>query len=142
MRKVVICALDINVLSFYFYEQGWETLLGTLKVSGLYHKKVKFPLKISDRVWWLEVQVLKSHGNKSRRKNDKGPQDMEIDCIKNVTTDLSAKACQTKDVLTEVDHPPEQTIWPRQNCNPYCRPNSHGRGYNSSNPTGCKFTYV
>ena len=53
----------------------------------------------------LEVQVLKSHGNKSRRRNDKGPQDMEIDCIKNVTTDLSAKACQTKDVLTEVDHP-------------------------------------
>ena len=87
------------------HEQGWETRLGTLKVSGLYHKKVEFPLKISDRAWWLEVQVLKSHGNKSHRKNDKGPQDMEIDCIKNVTTDLSAKACQTKDVLTEVDHP-------------------------------------
>ena len=106
MRKVVICALDINVLSSYsLHEQGWETRLGTLKVSGLYHKKVKFPLKIADRAWWLEVQVLKSHGNKSRRRNDKGPQDMEIDCIKNVTTDLSAKACQTKDVLTEVDHP-------------------------------------
>ena len=106
MRKVVICALDINVLSSYsLHEQGWETRLGTLKVSGLYHKKVKFPLKISDRAWWLEVQVLKSHGDKSRRKNGKGPQDMEIDCIKNVTTDLSAKACQTKDVLTEVDHP-------------------------------------
>ena len=106
MRKVVICALDINVLSSYsLHEQGWETRLGTLKVSGLYQKKVKFPLKISDRAWWLEVQVLKSHGNKSRRRNDKGPQDMEIDCIKNVTTDLSAKACQTKDVLTEVDHP-------------------------------------
>ena len=106
MRKVVICALDINVLSSYsLHEQGWETRLGTLKVSGLYHKKVKFPLKISDRAWWLEVQVSKSHGDKSRRRNDKGPQDMEIDCIKNVTTDLSAKACQTKDVLTEVDHP-------------------------------------
>ena len=106
MRKVVICALDINVLSSYsLHEQGWETRFGTLKVSGLYHKKVKFPLKISDRAWWLEVQVLKSHGDKSRRKNDKGPHDMEIDCIKNVTTDLSAKACQTKDVLTEVDHP-------------------------------------
>ena len=36
---------------------------------------------------------------------NKGPQDMEIDCIKNVTTALSAKACQSKDVLTEVDHP-------------------------------------
>ena len=111
MRKVVICALDINVLSSYsLHEQGWETRLGTLKVSGLYHKKVKFPLKISDRAWWLEVQILKSHGNKSRRKNDKGPQDMEVDCIKNSTSDLSAKACQTKDVLTEVDHPPESIV--------------------------------
>ena len=101
MRKVVICALDINVLSSYsLHEQGWETRLGTLKVSGLYHKKVKFPLKISDRAWWLEVQVLKSHGNKSRRKNDKGPQDMDVDCIKNVTADLSPKACQSKDVVT------------------------------------------
>ena len=46
MRKVVICALDLNVLSSYsLHEQGWETRLGTLKVSGLYHKKVKFPLK-------------------------------------------------------------------------------------------------
>ena len=111
MRKVVICALDINVLSSYsLHEQGWETRLGTLKVSGLYHKKVRFPLKISDRAWWLEVQVLKSHGNKSRRKNDKGPQDMEVDCIKNSNPDLSAKACQTKDVLTEVEHQHESTV--------------------------------
>ena len=29
----------------------------------------------------------------------------KIDCIKNVTTDLSAEVSQTKDVLTEVDHP-------------------------------------
>ena len=64
MRKVVICALDLNVLSSYsLHEQGWETRLGTLKVSGLYHKKVKFPLKISDRAWWLEVLVLKNQGN-------------------------------------------------------------------------------
>ena len=54
MRKVVICALDINVLSSYsLHEQGWETRLGTLKVSDLHHKKVKFPLKISDRAWWF-----------------------------------------------------------------------------------------
>ena len=109
MRKVVMCALDINVLSSYsLHEQGWETRLGTLKVSGLYHKKVKFPLKISDRAWWLEVHVLKSQGNKSRRKNDKGPQDMEVDCIKSVTTDLASKACQPKDVLTKVELPGEQ----------------------------------
>ena len=81
MRKVVICALDLNVLSSYsLHEQGWETRLGTLKVSGLYHKKVKFPLKISDRAWWLEVQVLKHQGKSSRRK-DNGPKDMEVDHV-------------------------------------------------------------
>ena len=64
MRKVVICDLDLNVLSSSsLHEQGWETRLGTLKVSELYHKKVKFPLKISDRAWWLEVQVVKNQRN-------------------------------------------------------------------------------
>lgn len=33
---------------------------------------------------------LESQGNKSRRKNDKGPQDMKIDYV-NVTTDLSTR---------------------------------------------------
>ena len=79
-RKVVICALDINVLSSYsLHEQVWETRLGTLKVSGLYSKKVKFPLKTSLVVGSLSFEVS---WNKSRRKNNKGPQDMEIDCIK------------------------------------------------------------
>ena len=103
MRKVVICALDLNVLSSYsLHEQGWETRLGTLKVSGLYHKKVKFPLKISDRAWWLEVLVLKHQGNSSRRKGN-GPQDMEIDHVGTVQSCLSSKACQTKAVVTEVN---------------------------------------
>ena len=102
MRKVVICALDLNVLSSYsLHEQGWETRLGTLKVSGLYHKKVKFPLKISDRAWWLEVLVLKHQGKSSRRKGN-GPQDMEIDHVGTVQSCLSSKACQTKAVVTEV----------------------------------------
>ena len=76
--------------------------------EGQQSVKVKFPLKISDRAWWLEVQVLKSHGNKSRRKNDKGPQDMDVDCIKNVTADLSPKTCQSKDVVTKVALPAGQ----------------------------------
>ena len=102
-RKVVICALDLNVLSSYsLHEQGWETRLGTLKVSGLYYKKVKFPLKISDRAWWLEVLVLKNPGKSSRRKGN-GPQDMEIDHVGTVQSSLSSKACQTKDVVTEVE---------------------------------------
>ena len=100
MRKVVICALDLNVLSSYsLHEQGWETRLGTLKVSGLYHKKVKFPLKISDRAWWLEVLVLKNQGKSSRNQKGNGPRDMEVDHLH-----LSSEACQTKDVSTKVDH--------------------------------------
>ena len=101
MRKVVICAPDLNVLSSYsLHEQGWETRLGTLKVSGLYHKKVKFPLKISDRAWWLEVLVLKNQGKSSRNQKGNGPRDMEVDVVQ---SSLSSEACQSKDVSTEVD---------------------------------------
>ena len=108
MRKVIICALDLNVLSSYsLHEQGWETRLGTLKVSGLYHKKVKFPSKISDRAWWLEVQVLKNQGKSSRRK-DNGPKDMEVDHVGVVHSNLSSKACQSKDVVTKVAPVQEQ----------------------------------
>ena len=81
MRKVVICTLDLNVLSSYsLHEQRWKTRLGTSKVSGLYHKKVKFPLKISDRAGWLEVLVLKHQEKPSRRKGN-SLQDMEIDQV-------------------------------------------------------------
>ena len=73
----------------------------------MYHKKVKFPLKISDRAWWLEVQVLKHQGKSSRRK-DNGPKDMEVDHVGVVHTNLSSKACQSKDVVTEVAPVQEQ----------------------------------
>ena len=110
MRKVVICALDLDVLSSYsLHEQGWETRLGTLKVSGLYHKKVKFPLKISDRAWWLEVQVLKNPGKSSRRK-DNGPKDMEVDRVGVVHSKKASKACQSKDVVTKVAPAEEQDL--------------------------------
>ena len=122
MRKVVICALDLNVLSSYsLHEQGWETRLGTLKVSGLYHKKVKFPLKISDRAWWLEVLVLKHQGKPSRRKGN-GPQDMEIDHVGTVRSSLSSKACQTKAGVTEVDtehKKPVETSEEKSSCIPH-----------------------
>ena len=68
----------------------------------MYHKKVKFSLKISDRAWWLEVLVLKNPSKSSRRKGN-GPQDMEIDQGGTVQSSLSSKACQTKAVVTEVD---------------------------------------
>ena len=78
-----------------------------MKVSGLYHKKVKFPLKISDRAWWLEVQGLKSQGKSSRRK-DNGPKDMEVDHVGVVHSNVSSKACQSKDVVTKVAPVQEQ----------------------------------
>ena len=115
MRKVVICALDLNVLSSY------SLRLGTLKVSGLYHKKVKFPLKISDRAWWLEVFVLKHQGQPSRRKGN-GPQDMEIDHVGTVRSSLSSKACQTKAGVTEVDtehKKPVETSEEKSSCIPH-----------------------
>ena len=40
--------------------QSWQYPRGHT-TAHLYHKKVKCPLKISDRAW-LEVQVLKFHG--------------------------------------------------------------------------------
>ena len=122
MRKVVICALDLNVLSSYsLHEQRWETRLSTLKVSGLYHKKVKFPLKISDRAWWLEVLVLKHQGKLSRRKGNSS-QDMEIDHVGTVRWSLSSKTCQTKTDVTEVDiehKKPVETSEEKSSCIPY-----------------------
>ena len=93
--------------SYALHEQGRETRLRTLKVSGFYHKKVKCPLKISDRAWWLEVQVSKHQGKSSRRK-DNGAKDMEVDHVGVVHSNLSSKACQSKDVLTKVVPAEEQ----------------------------------
>ena len=73
----------------------------------MYHKKVKFPLKMSDRVWWLEVQVLKNQGKSSRTK-DNGPKDMEVDHVGVVHSNVSSKACQSKDVVTKVAPVQEQ----------------------------------
>ena len=78
-----------------------EATLGTLKVSGLYHKKVKFPLKISDRAWWLEVLVLKNPGKSSRRKGN-GPEDMEIDHVGMVQSSLSSNPYSRAENVTEV----------------------------------------
>ncbi len=43
MRKVIICALDLNFLSSYsLHEQGWETRLGTLKVNAYITRRSNF----------------------------------------------------------------------------------------------------
>eukprot|EP00435_Cladocopium_sp_Y103_P022355 s3302_g5.t1 len=50
------CALSTHAL----LESGWKTVLGNAEESGLFLKKLKLPLKISERAWWLKVSLLKS----------------------------------------------------------------------------------
>ena len=78
MRKVVISAHGLNVLSSYsLHEQVGDTSRH-LKVTGLYHKKIKFPLKISDRAWWLNQgccdwgwsRAQEARGDLGRKKRD------------------------------------------------------------------------
>ena len=71
MRKVVICALDLNVLSCYsLHEQGWETRLGTFEGQ-----------------WFVSQEDQIS----SERRKGNGPQDMEIDHVGTVQSSLSSK---------------------------------------------------
>ena len=64
-------------------------------------------MKILDRAWWLEVQVLEHQGKTSRNRKDNGPKDMEVDHVGVVHSNLWSKACQPKDVSTKVDLPVE-----------------------------------
>ena len=58
MKRVVIVGIPLNVISTYaLLETGWKTVLGNAEQSGLLHGKTKFPLKISDRDWWLKVTL-------------------------------------------------------------------------------------
>ena len=55
---------------------------------------------------------------------------MEVDCIKNSTPDLLAKACQTKEVLTEVEHQLESTVLAKKPARPRCfRPKCFDQGF-------------
>ena len=58
-KRVVIVGIPLNVISTYAPETGWKTVLGNAEQSGLFHGKTKFPLKISDRAWWLKVTLPK-----------------------------------------------------------------------------------
>ena len=58
MKRVVVVGIPLNVISTYaLLESGWKTVLGNAEESGLFLKKVKFPLKISERAWWLKVSL-------------------------------------------------------------------------------------
>ena len=54
--------IPLNVIPTYaLLESGWKTVLGNAEESGLFFKKVKFPLKISDRACWLTVTLPPKH---------------------------------------------------------------------------------
>ena len=52
MKRVVVVGIPLNVISTYaLLETGWKTVLGNAEESGLFLKKLKLPLKISERAW-------------------------------------------------------------------------------------------
>ena len=62
MKRVVVVGIPLNVISTYaLLETGWKTVLGNAEESGLFLKKLKLPLKISERAWWLKVSLLSKH---------------------------------------------------------------------------------
>ena len=94
MKRVVIVGIPLNVISTYaLLETGWKTVLGNAEQSGLVHGKTKFPLKISDRAWWLKVTLPKRKGGKS---SGTVPMDLSTVSTGNVVNSGSTKTKQTK----------------------------------------------
>ena len=94
MKRVVVVEIPLNVISTYaLLETGWKTVLGNAEQSGLFHGKTKFPLKISDRAWWLKVTLPKRKGGKS---SGTVPMDLSTVSIGNVVNSGSTKTKQTK----------------------------------------------
>ena len=94
MNRVVVVGIPLNVISTYaLLEIGWKTVLGNAEESGLFHGKTKFPLKISDRAWWLKVTLPKRKGVKS---SGTVPMDLRTVSTGNVVNTGSTKTKQTK----------------------------------------------
>ena len=93
MKRVVI-GIPLNVISTYaLLETGWKIVLGNAEQSGLFHGKTKFPLKISDRAWWLKVTLPKRKGGKS---SGTVPMDLSTVNTGNAVNSESTKTKQTK----------------------------------------------
>ena len=66
------------ISTYALLETGWKTVLGNAEESGLFLKKLKLPLKISERAWWLKVSLLSKH--KSGVKGS-GPAPMDLSTV-------------------------------------------------------------
>ena len=101
MKRVVVVGIPLNVISTYaLLESGWKTVLGNAEESGLFLKKLKLPLKISERAWWLKVTLLK---NKSGVKGS-GPAPMDLSTVNTANTgSTKGKTWQTKQTKRSTD---------------------------------------
>ena len=93
MKRVVVVGIPLNVISTYaLLETGWKTVLGNAEESGLFLKKLKLPLKISERAWWLKVSLLSKH--KSGMKGS-GPAPMDLSTM-NTGNTVNTDSTETK----------------------------------------------
>ena len=95
MKRVVVVGIPLNVISTYaLLETGWKTVLGNAEKSGcgLFLKKLKLPLKISERAWWLKVSLLSKH--KSGVKGS-GPAPMDLSTM-NTGNTVNIDSTETK----------------------------------------------
>ena len=93
MKRVVVVGIPLNVISTYaLLETGWKTVLGNAEESGLFLRKLKLPLKISERAWWLKVSLLSKH--KSGVKGS-GPAPMDLSTM-NTGNTVNTDSTETK----------------------------------------------
>ena len=102
MKRVVVVGIPLNVISTYaFLESGWKTVLGNAEESGLFLKKVKFPLKISERAWWLKVSLPQK-----RKSGVKGsgpaPMDLSTGTV-NTGNTVNTDSTETKQTKRNTD---------------------------------------
>ena len=93
MKKVVVVGIPLNVISTYaLLESGWKTVLGNAEASGLFHGKTKFPLKISERAWWLKVTL---HPKRKSGVKGSGPAPMDLSTM-NTGNTVNTESTKTK----------------------------------------------
>ena len=80
------------ISTYALLETGWKTVLGNAEESGLFLKKLKLPLKISERAWWLKVSLLSKH--KSGVKGS-GPAPMDLSTM-NTGNTVNTDSTETK----------------------------------------------
>ena len=94
--------IPLNVISTYaLLETGWKTVLGNAEESGLFLKKLKLPLKISERAWWLKVSLLSKH--KSGVKGS-GPAPMDLSTVNTGNTVNTDVNCTSSVMFSGVLH--------------------------------------